>query len=301
MNEPGKLRFAPPCEPADAKVERGVRLRGAFLRVEGFDVEVVRTITTQTEVGGESGFLVFSTFGTILYRTERESEWRVVPAQSVTFAEGPVSLLTRYARGTHSCEIVQWGRGALPILEYWLEQRRHENPGLGRAVGTLPIYPSLKDTYERFRTALESGGPLAEHVVASVILDLAGQILQGDPSHGLASAPKDTPELLMNLISEVRSNPAVPWPLKEAADFVGYSPFHFSRIFKAQVGMGFHEFVDRTRTEFAVHLLTTTDHPIDVVAAEAGFGTTQGLRESVKEYLGLVPSELRSTSDDLSG
>jgi transcriptional regulator GlxA family with amidase domain len=62
--------------------------------------------------------------------------------------------------------------------------------------------------------------------------------------------------------------------------------------------MGFHEFVDRTRTEYAVHLLTSTDHAIDVVATEAGFGTTQGLRESVKEYLGLVPSELRSTPED---
>jgi AraC-like DNA-binding protein len=97
----------------------------------------------------------------------------------------------------------------------------------------------------------------------------------------------------------VRENPALPWPLKDAADMAGYSPFHFSRVFKGLVGYGFHEYVDRCRTECAVELLVTTDMPVDLVASTCGFGTTQGLRESVKEYLGLVPSELRAVPDSL--
>jgi transcriptional regulator GlxA family with amidase domain len=43
-----------------------------------------------------------------------------------------------------------------------------------------------------------------------------------------------------------------------------------------------------------VKLLATSERPVESVAQAAGFGTTQGLRESIKEYLGLVPSELRS-------
>ena len=39
--------------------------------------------------------------------------------------------------------------------------------------------------------------------------------------------------------------------------------------------------------------------PVDLVASTCGFGTTQGLRESVKEYLGLVPSELRTIPESL--
>jgi len=271
-----------------------------LLRVESLSGQVERTLTTQAELGGEGGAMIFSGKGTALYRVDRESAWRVVPEDSVTFAEAPFSVLARFARGSHDAYAVYWGHGTFPILDQWLSNRRVANPGAGKAIGTQPVYPVFKDAYDRFVSALDVPEGQAEHLVASVILELAGQILTADHAHGLAPAPRDTPELLMNLIREVRDHPSVPWPLKEAADFVGYSPFHFSRIFKAQVGMGFHEFVDRTRTEYAVHLLTSTDHPIDVVASEAGFGTTQGLRESVKEYLGLVPSELRSYADDFT-
>lgn len=301
MTEPGKLRFAPACESTEARIERSPRFRGAFLRVESFTGSVERTVTTQTEISGEGGALIFSIQGTALYRAERDVVWRVVPAQSVTFAETPINLLTRFAKGTQESLVLQFGHGAFPVLETWLSNRRAETPNVGRACGTQPIYPSHKDCYERFLRGLDSNDSYAEHMISSVVLELAAQVLNADPSHGLAPAPKDTPELLLGLIQEVRASPSIPWPLKEAADFVGYSPFHFSRIFKAQVGMGFHEFVDRTRTEYAVQLLTTTDHAIDVVASEAGFGTTQGLRESVKEYLGLVPSELRTYGDESVG
>jgi len=91
--------------------------------------------------------------------------------------------------------------------------------------------------------------------------------------------------------------PDAPWPLKDAAAMAGYSPFHFSRVFKSLAGYGFHEFVDRCRTEFAVGKLCQGELAVDVVASASGFGTTQGLRESIKEYLGLVPSELRVASE----
>ena len=77
----------------------------------------------------------------------------------------------------------------------------------------------------------------------------------------------------------------------------GYSPFHFSRVFKQIVGYGFHEYVDRCRTAMAVDQLCSTDSPADLIAASCGFGTSHGLRESMKEYLGLVPSELRAMTE----
>ena len=115
----------------------------------------------------------------------------------------------------------------------------------------------------------------------------------------LAAIPSDLPDTIKDLVSRVRQSPSHGWPLRDAADAAGYSPFHFSRVFKNLVGYGFHEYVDRCRTESAVELLCTTDQPVDLVASTCGFGTTQGLRESVKEYLGLVPSELRTIPESL--
>ena len=298
MTEPGKLRFTPACNPPDARFERALRYKGAHLHVESIDGDVDRTLTTVAELPLEGGAMLFSTKGTVLYRTDRDLSWRVVAPQSATFVEAPASATIRVAKGGHSALAVYWGRGSIPVLESWLDLRREANSRAPRALATQPIFPQHKDAFERFLEAIDSKETHAEHMIGAVILEMASTLILADHAHSLAPAPKTIPELTKKLIDTVRSSPSDPWPLKEAADFVGYSPFHFSRIFKAQVGMGFHEFVDRTRTEHAVHLLTSTDHPIDVVASEAGFGTTQGLRESVKEYLGLVPSELRSTPED---
>jgi hypothetical protein len=46
--------------------------------------------------------------------------------------------------------------------------------------------------------------------------------------------------------------------------------------------------------------LLAGEMPLDCVAQACGFGTTQGLRESIKEYLGLVPSELRSAHEPVA-
>lgn len=297
MTEPGKFRFSPPCDSPDALFQRHVRYRGVHLRVDALEGEVTRTVTSTAELAFNGGALVFSQQGTVLCKTERESAWQVISPQSVTFVEAPASATIRIAKGPHSLLVAFWGRGTLPILESWLDSTREGKSNLTRAFGSQPISPSHIDSYMRFQRAVEQNEPQSEHLLGAVILELAYLLVAANGSHSLAPAPRELPELMHNLIDEVRKSPSVPWPLKEAADFVGYSPFHFSRIFKVQVGMGFHEFVDRTRTEYAVYLLTTTDHPIDVVASEAGFGTTQGLRESVKEYLGLVPSELRSSPD----
>jgi len=131
-------------------------------------------------------------------------------------------------------------------------------------------------------------------LMLSAIYEAVAKLMVSADEVQLATVPEDLPETLRILTQKVRSSPALAWPLKEAADMAGYSPFHFSRVFKQLVGYGFHEYVDRCRTESAIDMLISTESAVDLVASSCGFGTTQGLRESVKEYLGLVPSELRS-------
>jgi AraC family transcriptional regulator len=128
---------------------------------------------------------------------------------------------------------------------------------------------------------------------------VVARLVVGADQVQLAAVPLDLPDTIRDLVAKVRASPSLAWPLKDAADMAGYSPFHFSRVFKNLVGYGFHEYVDRSRTECAVEMLCTTDNAVDVVASSCGFGTTQGLRESVKEYLGLVPSELRSIPEPI--
>lgn len=95
------------------------------------------------------------------------------------------------------------------------------------------------------------------------------------------------------LLAQVRQAPHESWSLKRAADMVGYSTFHFSRTFRAVTKMGFPDYVDRARTDFAAERILHSDDSYDTVAQQSGFGTTSSLRSALKEHLGLLPSELR--------
>jgi AraC-like DNA-binding protein len=146
----------------------------------------------------------------------------------------------------------------------------------------------------RFEEAKTEKTGITEPLLLSVIYEAVGRIMIGGDEMQLSPLPADLPEPIERLAGAVRENPSGNWSLKEASDMASYSPFHFSRVFKQLVGYGFHEYVDRCRTEMAVEMLVSTDIAVDNVATNAGFGTTQGLRESVRDYLGLVPSEFRS-------
>lgn len=233
--------------------------------------------------------------GTLLVRSSTNPKLIVVPPRSITFLKGRLKLGVVAARGEHSTQILSWASAVTPLLEHWINSRLQARSAQHsvRPIACKPIDPFFLSAVERMDHARSSGESI-ELVMLSAIYEVVAKLMMGADEVQLATLPDDLPETLKNLTSKVRSNPALGWPLKEAADMAGYSPFHFSRVFKQMVGYGFHEYVDRCRTECAIDMLVTTDSAVDLVASTCGFGTTQGLRESVKEYLGLVPSELRS-------
>jgi AraC-like DNA-binding protein len=159
-----------------------------------------------------------------------------------------------------------------------------------------PLFQSGFDRFIRAtQPAFERQAPA---LLISVIAEAVAFLGESQGESFLAPTPLGLPQTIQEIINLVREAPDQPWPLKLASDHVGYSPFHFSRTFKQLTGYGFHEFVDRTRTEFAVELLCSTEEPIDSVSVTAGFGTSQGMRESMREYLGLVPSEVRAEPEE---
>ncbi|RYG39340.1 AraC family transcriptional regulator [bacterium] len=268
-----------------------------YLRHESIVGTVARTAIGSVTVPPNMNLLCINLKGTLIVRTPQPSRLVLVPPRSLTFVR-PTRLIVQAARGEHHSVFISWPSVATPVLERWLEARnaaRGERGG--RLVGCKAIDPNLKSAVARFERAVLDGNELLEPQVLSFIYETVSRVMTGPDQVQIAPIPKDLPDTIQELIALVRNNPAQPWPLRDAADRAGYSPFHFSRVFKNMVGYGFHEYVDRCRTECAVDMLCATDSPVDVVASTCGFGTTQGLRESVKDYLGLVPSELRANPD----
>jgi AraC-like DNA-binding protein len=270
------------------------------LRIENLYGNVQRVATGYATVPSGLNCLCLNMKGTLIGRVGAQGRLVLAPPRSLTFVRG-TRLILQAARGEHHSMLISWPSVVAPLLEHWIASRTTASRNTGgmvtRNVACKPIDPHFKDAVERLEKAIAASGDTLEPLIISVLYEVVARMMVGMDQVQLAAIPLTLPDTIKELVAKVRSNPAAPWPLKDAADQAGYSPFHFSRVFKGMVGYGFHEYVDRCRTECAVEMLCTTEHAVDLVASTCGFGTTQGLRESVKEYLGLVPSELRAVPD----
>lgn len=265
-----------------------------YIRLENLGGTVTRTATGYLVVPSGMCALCINLKGTLITRSGAGARLVLVPPRSITFIRG-TRLMIQAARGEHQSQLLSWEGRVTPLLENWISTRVNRGSNTNpRSIACRPIDPHFRATVARFEDAASRPTDSMEPLMVSVIYEFVARLMIGSDQVQLAAVPAELPETIRDLVSRVRQNPALGWPLRDAADAAGYSPFHFSRVFKNLVGYGFHEYVDRCRTECAVELLCTTDQAVDQVASTCGFGTTQGLRESVKEYLGLVPSELRS-------
>jgi len=77
------------------------------------------------------------------------------------------------------------------------------------------------------------------------------------------------------------------------AQQVGFSPYHFTRLFRQATGESPHQFVMRQRIERAQHLLQEADLPLAHIALESGFANQSHLTQAFKRHLGLTPAAYR--------
>jgi len=139
----------------------------------------------------------------------------------------------------------------------------------------------------------DSARPATElGLVGQVLTRIAG-LLEGPSRISIRPTPSADVGAFAELLAAVENDPAHAWNLTEAADQAGYSSFHFSRTFKSQVGCGFHEYLDRRRTEVAVMRLAQGGSVAEATEL-AGFSSARSLRESLRDYLGLRPTDFRT-------
>ena len=73
------------------------------------------------------------------------------------------------------------------------------------------------------------------------------------------------------------------------------SPRTFARRFRAETGSTPHAWVTRQRVQAAEELLERTDHPVDWIADEVGFGNAATLRHHFTRTRGVSPQRYRRT------
>ena len=102
---------------------------------------------------------------------------------------------------------------------------------------------------------------------------------------------------LLNMIDEHYGEDIT---LEQAADSVGFSKFHFTRLFKEYTGTTFLDYVMHKRIQAAQELLST-DQSITSIAFRTGFNNLTSFNRSFKKYTGLSPSQYRLMNETYRG
>lgn len=81
--------------------------------------------------------------------------------------------------------------------------------------------------------------------------------------------------------------------VKELADSVHFSKYHYQRMFREAVGDSVMGYVARRRISLAARELAETDAAILEIALRYGYDSHEGFTRSFRSYMGITPSEYR--------
>lgn len=81
--------------------------------------------------------------------------------------------------------------------------------------------------------------------------------------------------------------------LKDAADFMNFTPTYFSSLFKNEIGSNFITYLTEIRIEKAKTLLCCTTKKIYEIAYEVGFGDYRYFSQIFKKHTGCTPQQYK--------
>jgi transcriptional regulator GlxA family with amidase domain len=81
--------------------------------------------------------------------------------------------------------------------------------------------------------------------------------------------------------------------VEQLAEAARLSPRQFSRVFRAETGQSPAKAVEALRVEAARVMMEQTNHPIEVIATQSGFGDRERMRRSFVRAFGKPPQAIR--------
>jgi len=101
---------------------------------------------------------------------------------------------------------------------------------------------------------------------------------------------------MLKAIGYMKRNYSRKLPLEEVADFAGYSPAYFSRIFREDTGMAYSDYLNILRVEKGKSLLHSTKLKMTEISAMLGFSDQSHFTRTFKKITGVTPDLYRKNS-----
>jgi AraC-like DNA-binding protein len=210
------------------------------VRIEAITASVQKTTTGTVSVPPGYHALCINHKGAMMARLTSQGRFVLIPPRSLTYVR-PSRWLVQVARGDHASVIISWPSPATSLLDHWLNSRHKDRAP--RSIACKPIDPLFRSAVSRFEAAIAEPSETSEPLVVSFIFEVVPLLMTGIDQVQLAATPPSLPETILELTRAVRIKPNLPWPLRDAADRAGYSPFHFSRVFKSLVGYRLYHYL----------------------------------------------------------
>lgn len=169
------------------------------------------------------------------------------------------------------------------------EATRCLDPEQGPRFGAVDAH--IVDVLRRLEAQAVAGQPLGTLYTQALSLTLFSYLrgqstVMPDPG-GLSSVQR------ARVVEFVEANLERNIGLAELAELTGYSPDHFSRLFKRTLGMPAYQYVLTRRVERAKGMLLDRTRSIAEIARACGFSTQAHLNSAFKQRTGITPGTFR--------
>jgi AraC family transcriptional regulator len=154
--------------------------------------------------------------------------------------------------------------------------------------------PQLEHIGWALKAHLEADGPFERLYAESLGLALTAHLLR----RYLRAVPADrtnnvAERRLRRVLEYIHGNMTFSLTLSELAQVANMSESQFKALFRERVGVPAHQYIIRSRVDYAMKLLLHTRMPISEVALQAGFADQSHLARCMRRLVGTTPKELR--------
>ena len=105
---------------------------------------------------------------------------------------------------------------------------------------------------------------------------------------------------LTSVLDLARDRHAEGLGVADLADHAGYSPFHFTRMFSAAVGLSPGQYLTALRIDSAKRLLLADSDPVIDIATAVGFDSLSSFSRRFRTTVGIPPAALRKLADQVA-
>ncbi|EMS70819.1 helix-turn-helix domain-containing protein [Ruminiclostridium cellobioparum] len=160
-----------------------------------------------------------------------------------------------------------------------------------------PVHEYFERNILDINNEIKNKEPGFEFFVAARLCELAAGMIRYIPNEKLCPADKNKQikklELLEEVTKYIDKNLHREISLSEAAKYVNFSKYHFTRFFKDTTGMTFWKYLNNYKVSKAANRLINSSDSILEIAFDSGFNSIKTFNRVFKQVRGCSPSDFK--------